>query len=398
MTKHMYNNYDNAECDEPSRGRYDRSDHPLREPRGENEYPVVVAAERSEPCHGRYSHFDYPPHEPRERDEHTPASVAAADVPEPQIVPALVSHEQYKPLNYQDSREEQSPVRFDGNDHGDLSHGQYVRGESAIRESRGIKGHPAAAEVFLPPPPPAAASAAVEDDSDALIMPDFVIHDYPSPRGHQEPRREQSLDSVNTVEIVDPMPTPAQPLVQHHLQDAKRRIMLKAIGIELAEMMLIPDVLPPKFEPEFNISIKFNNKPVEMGQLLTINDTRTEPTIEFDTQPGQIFTLAMVDPDSPSNSRHGYRSYRHFLISNLDMTENSTTNVVTTYQGPQPEFGTGAHRYALVVLKQRDRLNLTEADVPESRVRFDIVDWGNKRKMKPVAASYFMVKRNHVSE
>ncbi|KAJ2810383.1 hypothetical protein GGI24_007028, partial [Coemansia furcata] len=123
-TKYMYNNYDNAERDEPSHGIYDRSDHLSREPRGENEYPVVAAAERSEPCHGRYSHFDYPPHEPRERDEHTPASVAA-DVPEPQILPALVSHEQYKPLNYQDSHEEQSPIRFDGNDHGELSHGRY---------------------------------------------------------------------------------------------------------------------------------------------------------------------------------------------------------------------------------------------------------------------------------
>ncbi|KAJ2757140.1 hypothetical protein GGI19_000292 [Coemansia pectinata] len=362
-------------------------------PRTKLVYDDYDSAEHNEPNHGRYGRNDHPSHEPREGNEY-PIAATAVDVPEPQIVPAHINLEQYRPPNRQDSHDEQSPVRFEGSDHGELNHGRYVRAKSANRESRDRKGFPAVAEA----PPPAA--VAIAEEPDVLIMPDFVIQDHPRPRDRQESRREQSPGDIISEEIVDsePAPAPAKPMVQHHLQDAKRRIMLKAIGIELAETMIIPDVLPPKFEPEFNISIKFNNKPVEMGQLLTINDTRTEPTIEFDTQPGQIFTLAMVDPDAPSNSRHGYRSYRHFLISNLDMSENSTSTVITTYQGPQPEFGTGAHRYALVVLKQRDHLNLTAADVPESRVRFDIVDWGNKRKMKPVAASYFMVKRNHVGE
>ncbi|KAJ2248655.1 hypothetical protein GGI13_004568 [Coemansia sp. RSA 455] len=373
-TKFVYDDYNSAERDEPNRGGYGRSDRPSQEPREGNEYPVAAA---------------------------TTVAAAAADIPEPQIVPDNINLGQYRPPNRQDSNDEQTPVHFEVNDRGELNHGRYVRVENPLRESKDIRGSPAVAEA-----PPPAAAAAVAQEPGTLIMPDFVIHDYPNTRVHQEPRRDQSPGDIVSKEIIDsepepepaPAPAPVKPLVQHHLQDAKRRIMLKAIGIELAESMIIPDVLSPKFEPEFSLLVKFNNKPVEMGQLLTINDTKTEPTVEFDTQPGQIFTLAMIDPDSPSNSRHGYRSYRHFLISNLDMSENSTSTVITTYQGPQPEFGTGAHRYALVVLKQRDRLNLTAADVPESRVRFDIADWGGKRRMKPVAASYFMVKRNHVSE
>ncbi|KAJ1819295.1 hypothetical protein LPJ56_001615 [Coemansia sp. RSA 2599] len=57
------------------------------------------------------------------------------------------------------------------------------------------------------------------------------------------------------------------------------------------------------------------------------------------------------------------------------------------------------HRYAVVVLKQLGgRFNVTDSDIPPSRVRFNVVEWGNTRNMKPVAASFFLVKRQHQNE
>ncbi|KAJ2505471.1 hypothetical protein IWW47_002030 [Coemansia sp. RSA 2052] len=401
--------FDGSNRSDPNQNRDTRGESPAREVRERKECPVAAdifapAASVFAPVADLFAHAT----EPFAR---AAVATAAAEVHEPQAELIYDRHEQYKPQIRQDSRNEQSPDHFDGSNRSDPSQNRDTRGESPAREVRERKEYPAAANVFAhiaaAANTTAAATAADAEASEALIMPEYalimpeyVIQDYPKPRDHQEAHSEQSPDNI-TIEdnIVDSAPeSPPKPMVQHHLQDAKRRIMLKAIGIELAETLIIPDVLPPKFEPEFNISIKFNKKLVDMGQLLTINETRSEPTIEFDAQPGQIFTLAMVDPDSPSNTRHGYRSYRHFLISNLEKTENSTSSVITTYQSPQPEFGTGAHRYVIVVLRQRSRFNMTEADVPESRVRFDVVDWGSKRRMKPVAASYFMVKRNHVSE
>ncbi|KAJ2460228.1 hypothetical protein GGF42_000970 [Coemansia sp. RSA 2424] len=389
--------FDGSNRSDPSQNRDTRGESPAREARDRKECPVAAdifapAASVFAPVADLFAHAT----EPFARDA---VATAAAEVREPQTELIYDRHEQYRPQIRQDSRNEQSPDLFDGSNRSDPSQNRDTRGESPAREAGERKEYPAAANVFAHIDAATTTSAAAEAP-EALIMPEHVIQDYPKPRDHQEAHSEQSPDNI-TIEdnIVDSTPESSpKPMVQHHLQDAKRRIMLKAIGIELAETMIIPDVLPPKFEPEFNISVKFNKKLVDMGQLLTINETRSEPTIEFDAQPGQIFTLAMVDPDSPSNTRHGYRSYRHFLISNLEKTENSTSSVITTYQSPQPEFGTGAHRYVIVVLRQRSRFNMTEADVPESRVRFDVVDWGSKRRMKPVAASYFMVKRNHVSE
>ncbi|KAJ2720075.1 Phosphatidylethanolamine-binding protein 1 [Coemansia sp. Benny D115] len=167
----------------------------------------------------------------------------------------------------------------------------------------------------------------------------------------------------------------------------------------LADGGIIPDLLPQSFMPEFQIHLRYKDQQVQLGEVLTMNDTRSEPTVEFDSQPGQVFTVALLDADAPSMSRHGYRAYRHFLVGNLDSADDSTSTILTSYQPPQPGFGTGMHRYALVVLKQDNgRVNFTSADVPESRVRFNVVEWGKGMHMRPVAATFFLVKRLHQSE
>ncbi|KAI7823407.1 phosphatidylethanolamine-binding protein, partial [Kickxella alabastrina] len=146
-----------------------------------------------------------------------------------------------------------------------------------------------------------------------------------------------------------------------------KRSTLEGVRETLVDSGLIPDVLPDSFKPEFNITLRFNNQPVSMGEILTLNDTRNEPTIEFDGPLGQVFTVAIVDADSPSMAN---------MASNLDNVPGSTNNIITPYQAPQPAFGTGLHRFAVTVLKQNDRFKVTDSDIPESRVRFDVNEWG----------------------
>ncbi|KAJ1863445.1 hypothetical protein LPJ73_000518 [Coemansia sp. RSA 2703] len=181
--------------------------------------------------------------------------------------------------------------------------------------------------------------------------------------------------------------------------EIEKRNTLDGIHDELVSSGLIPDVLPAEFLPEFNITLRFNGQRVQLGEVLTLNDTRHEPIIEFDSQPEQTFSVAIVDPDAPSMARHGYRSFRHFLVANLDSQLSTVSNILTSYEPPQPAFGTGMHRYAVVVLKQLDgRFNVTDSDIPESRTRFNVIDWGKAHNMKPVAASFFLVKRMHQNE
>ncbi|KAJ2850409.1 Phosphatidylethanolamine-binding protein 1 [Coemansia brasiliensis] len=216
-------------------------------------------------------------------------------------------------------------------------------------------------------------------------------HVYAEPE-YAEPQKQPALHIG---------PDPNNPLAPYLLPTdhsaytslSKAQAVSEDIRAELKDAHIIPDVLPSSFTPKFDITIRFNGEAIDMGQLLTINETKAEPIIEFDAPYGQIFTIAIVDPDAPSSTRHGYRSYRHFLMTNLGA--DNAGEKLTAYRGPQPSFGSGIHRYVVVVLKQQDYV---EADVPHLRVRFDPVKWGAKHHMTPVAASYFTVKRNRIIE
>ncbi|KAJ2364979.1 Phosphatidylethanolamine-binding protein 1, partial [Coemansia sp. RSA 2610] len=194
------------------------------------------------------------------------------------------------------------------------------------------------------------------------------------------------------------LPTDSSSIYQPYGSATRKQAAMDGVRSELKDALIIPDVLPESFTPEFDVTIRFDGEAIEMGQRLSINETKTEPIVEFDAPPGQVFTVAIVDPDAPSNERHGYRSYRHFLMTNLGSYDDYEGEKLTAYRGPQPSFGSGVHRYAVIVFRQKEYVEITEKDIPHSRVRFDAVKWGADHHMKPVAASYFTVKRKRIVE
>ncbi|KAI9502698.1 hypothetical protein GGI25_003552 [Coemansia spiralis] len=177
-----------------------------------------------------------------------------------------------------------------------------------------------------------------------------------------------------------------------------KHAQIDMVRSRLEESQLIPQVLPTGFAPEFSITLKYNNRVVEPGQLLLVNETQYEPTVEFDAEPNQVFAVTIVDPDSPSRAKHGYRSYRHFLAANLDAVPTNPSDILTTYQPPNPSFMSGPHRYLALVFRQPRRLKFAKEDVPETRVRFDPLEWARSFNMKPVAAHFFTVQRFHINE
>ncbi|KAJ1728295.1 hypothetical protein LPJ61_004107 [Coemansia biformis] len=196
-------------------------------------------------------------------------------------------------------------------------------------------------------------------------------------------------------------PDPENPLAPYLLGEANgkpdtptSKQELSIVRDELQDAYLIPDVLPDTFAPEFPVAIRFNGERVLLGELLSVQQTQSEPTIEFDAAPGQYFAIAIVDPDAPSVSRHGYRSYRHYLLGNL---EPRSFDILTPFEPPSPSAGP-AHRYAVVVFRQHGHIEFNRDDVPDSRVRFDAVKWGRELNMKLVASTFFMVKDSRTTK
>jgi hypothetical protein len=101
----------------------------------------------------------------------------------------------------------------------------------------------------------------------------------------------------------------------------------------LIEHKIIPDVIPDsKFSPSVLLSVQWpkpNNKKANLGNTLTVEDTREEPEILFTPvaipdSTGQLvsdsltaettYTLAFVDPDAPSKADPKYRQFRHWVV------------------------------------------------------------------------------------
>ncbi|KAJ2356049.1 hypothetical protein GGF43_002316, partial [Coemansia sp. RSA 2618] len=89
------------------------------------------------------------------------------------------------------------------------------------------------------------------------------------------------------------LPAKDTPSYHSYQSSIRKQAILDGIAADLKEAELVPDVLPKSFAPEFELCITFNDKTIEMGQLLSINDTKNEPIIEFDAPPGQIYTVAI---------------------------------------------------------------------------------------------------------
>ncbi|KAJ2306395.1 hypothetical protein IWW55_001477, partial [Coemansia sp. RSA 2706] len=127
------------------------------------------------------------------------------------------------------------------------------------------------------------------------------------------------------------LPTDSSSIYQPYGSATRKQAAMGGVRSELKDALIIPDVLPESFTPEFDVTIRFDGEAIEMGQRLSINETKTEPIVEFDAPPGQVFTVAIVDPDAPSNERHGYRSYRHFLMTNLGSYDDYEGEKLTAY-------------------------------------------------------------------
>lgn len=127
---------------------------------------------------------------------------------------------------------------------------------------------------------------------------------------------------------------------------------LTALTADLARAALIPDVLPPTFQPSVLLTISYpNGQEVLLGNTLTAEAAGEEPEIVFmpmslspeqadvpapvdadgqgtDAPVGEVaYTLAMVDPDAPSRDDPRFRCFRHWLVRVLALLHDPCTPV-----------------------------------------------------------------------
>lgn len=158
---------------------------------------------------------------------------------------------------------------------------------------------------------------------------------------------------------------------------------------------IVPDIID--VAPDNFLEVVYDDElKVDSGNVLTPRQVKNAPVVTWRTNPNQLYTLLMTDPDAPSRDAPTNREVRHWLIVNI--TENNVRNgqVLVEYRGSGPPKDTGLHRYVFLLFPQKKYI--------ESIMFIPSYDRGSRMKtstrklikefdlMNPVAGNFFQAQ------
>lgn len=124
------------------------------------------------------------------------------------------------------------------------------------------------------------------------------------------------------------------------------------------------------------------------------------PTVRYDEANFDFkYTLIMIDPDSPSKGNANCRYYLGWAVSDIEgrSLRNGVNwqvaegKLVKKYEAPNPEPGSGPHRYQFILYQQRypyGPVRLAEEN-KESRCGFNPLVFARKNRLDIIATSVF---------
>lgn len=136
---------------------------------------------------------------------------------------------------------------------------------------------------------------------------------------------------------------------------------------------------------------------LDYGNKLTPTEVKSIPTIVWDAQPEDFYTLIFTDPDAPSRENPERRENLHWLVVNIPGNQLEKGETIVEYIGSGPPKGSGSHRYVYLIFKQPNRI---ECDFPkisntsrEGRSHFSTSQFAEKYKLgKPVFGNFYQAE------
>ncbi|KAJ1018832.1 hypothetical protein NDA16_004637 [Ustilago loliicola] len=196
------------------------------------------------------------------------------------------------------------------------------------------------------------------------------------------------------------------------LRHLRERVWRKDSGVlaklieRCALMHIFPDVVP-SITPTADVQLAFGQGDgytdhksaggdVLAGVFVPVQDSVTPPKVEvnvFHTEPKK-YTLAIVDPDQPSEETQSYRT--SLLALKTDITLSATTsptidlasNMAAQYIPPHPQQGTPYHRYTTILFEQSSSSPSEVGD----RQNFDLNSFVEANGLNPTGVHFWRAK------
>ncbi|KAI8342593.1 phosphatidylethanolamine-binding protein [Chlamydoabsidia padenii] len=209
-----------------------------------------------------------------------------------------------------------------------------------------------------------------------------------------DPQVRSNFENNTNVDLSRPV---YRYLAQRQFAKQPRSKLLERI----TQMNVIPDVADMNIDPTVEIKLQLSNDTVEPGMIIDPEQTITRPEIQvsnFHTDT-KLYTLMLVDPDSPDVANQTYQQHCHWLVTNVPLSATESVvkggDTILDYVPPHPQKGTKAHRYTWIAYEQgnegQDKLDIGALD---RRDGFDTKSFAKQHGLTVRGINFFRQKWN----
>ncbi|KAL6660634.1 hypothetical protein ACP70R_000027 [Stipagrostis hirtigluma subsp. patula] len=155
---------------------------------------------------------------------------------------------------------------------------------------------------------------------------------------------------------------------------------------------VVGDIVDP-FITTASLRVTYNNKEVTNASEFKPSQVMNPPRAQISGRDMRtLYTLVMVDPDSPSPSNPTKREYLHWLVTDIpETTDASFGNEIVPYESPRPTAG--IHRFVFILFRQSVKQTTYPPGWRPNFCTKDFADYYNLGK--PVAAMFFNCQREN---
>ncbi|KAG5873926.1 hypothetical protein JTB14_030351 [Gonioctena quinquepunctata] len=157
---------------------------------------------------------------------------------------------------------------------------------------------------------------------------------------------------------------------------------------------IAPDVIDDP--PTGKLIVEYPKLSINEGSpIVHPSQVKDPPKVSWMPQEkGVYFTLCMIDPDSPSRTKHYLGEWLNWLVVNIADYKVELGQVLAEYIGAGPGKNTGLHRYVFLLYKQPSKINFKETKLNnqhwKGRAHFSIRKFAQKYKLgNPYAGNFF---------
>jgi phosphatidylethanolamine-binding protein len=185
-------------------------------------------------------------------------------------------------------------------------------------------------------------------------------------------------------------------------QSANTAVEVEAIQAHFKQAGIVPSLLAT-FAPTAAMTINYEGVgDIKPGQALAQEQVGPIPTLKINPANSTVtlngtFTIAMVDADIVGANED--QVTRHWLVNGVTVSNgevsNSSATAITSYAGPGPASGSGAHRYVIILLEQPSSFSApSDLSSPNSPVeKYDFNAYVKNAQLgNIVAANYYTVE------